>query len=186
MPEIGWYGDWGMAASAADSDYVHVLIGYLRETIGYEPDVRIASIVPFEQDFAQFQNLPGSEFSDLTAFKPDLVILRIGDNVETATAVKQDFLSSFAALISFLSRSDSAVVVATSSWFPKATVDACMRIACEQEDTWFVDISDLYADRRNLASSERSYSDPGVAIHPGDAGMRAIANRLWEVIGPML
>jgi alpha-galactosidase len=178
----GWYGNWGMAASAMDSDYVHILKQCLSDKIGYEPDVRIASITSFEKNFKGYDNIGSTEIGDLAAFGPDLVVLRIGDNVETADAIKYDLVSHYAALISFLKRSDSAIVVTTSCWFQKPTVDACMRMACEQQNVWFIDISDLYNSAGNRADAQHSYPDAGTGKHPGNAGMRAIADRLWTVV----
>jgi hypothetical protein len=177
-----WYGDWGMAASAMDSDYVHVLKRYLSEKFGYDPDVRAASIAHFEQKFPEYADVGGTEIRDLSAFAPDLVVLRIGDNVETAEAIKYDFVSHYGALISYLKRGDSAIVVTTSCWFQKPTVDACMRMSCEQQNVWFVEINDLYNSEENRAESQNAYSDAGVGRHPSNAGMRAIADRLWNVI----
>jgi len=183
---IGWYGNWGMAATAIDSDYAHILKRYLSENVGYEPEVQIASIAHFEKSFNEYQDFGVTEFRDLTAFAPDLVILRIGDNVETADAVKYDFIFHYGALISYLKRSDSAIVVTTSCWFQKPTVDACMHMSCEQQNAWFVEISDLYNNEENRAEAQHAYSDAGVSRHPGNAGMRAIADRLWNVIRRMV
>jgi hypothetical protein len=60
--------------------------------------------------------------------------------------------------------------------------DAIMRKASEQVGATWVDISELGKDEKNSARSERDYKDPGVAGHPGDRGMEAIANAIWTAI----
>jgi hypothetical protein len=46
----------------------------------------------------------------------------------------------------------------------------------------FVDISRLGSDTKNYARSERKFSHDGVAGHPGDAGMAAIAEAIWKAV----
>lgn len=36
-PKIGWTGNWGMAASSADKDYVHVLLNRITQATGGKP-----------------------------------------------------------------------------------------------------------------------------------------------------
>ena len=51
--EIGWYGDWGMAASVRDSDFVHLLIRDIHKKDSTVM-VKFMNIADFER------NLPGS------------------------------------------------------------------------------------------------------------------------------
>lgn len=46
----------------------------------------------------------------------------------------------------------------------------------------FVDNSRLGSDEANFARSERKIDHEGVAGHPGDKGMKAIADTLWAAI----
>ena len=56
----------------------------------------------------------------------------------------------------------------------------------------FIDFSDLYTDENKSAvgntiayndGSKSTVEDAGVASHPGDAGMQAIAERMLEKLG---
>jgi hypothetical protein len=46
----------------------------------------------------------------------------------------------------------------------------------------WVDLKQLGADPINAASAERHFEHAGVAGHPGDKGMQAIADRIWDAI----
>ena len=46
-----------------------------------------------------------------------------------------------------------------------------------------MDISDLAKDESNYARSERKFTHKGVAAHPGDKGMRAIADAIIAAMG---
>ena len=48
-PEIGWTGNWGMAASALDKDYPHVLAARVGKAAGGEPQILARNIADFER-----------------------------------------------------------------------------------------------------------------------------------------
>ena len=54
-----------------------------------------------------------------------------------------------------------------------------MRQCCDEVGAIFVDIGYLDRDESNMARSERNYKHAGVAAHPGDKGMKAIADALF-------
>jgi hypothetical protein len=57
-----------------------------------------------------------------------------------------------------------------------------MRKASADAGATFIDISKLGGDPSNSASSERKIDHAGVAAHPGDKGMQAIANAIFAAI----
>lgn len=57
-----------------------------------------------------------------------------------------------------------------------------MRRASLDAGATYVDISRLGADKSNMASSERKIEHAGVAGHPGDKGMKAIADEIFAAI----
>jgi hypothetical protein len=57
-----------------------------------------------------------------------------------------------------------------------------MRRACEGLGGTFVDISALARDEKNFARTERPYRHAGVASHPGDRGMAAIADAILRAL----
>ena len=57
-----------------------------------------------------------------------------------------------------------------------------LRKACEWYGGTYVDISGLAKDEKNFARSEREFKHAGVANHPGDAGMKNIADLIWKAV----
>jgi hypothetical protein len=57
-----------------------------------------------------------------------------------------------------------------------------MQKACSGTGVQYVDLGKLDADEANFARSERKIEHAGVAGHPGDRGMQAITEALWNAI----
>ena len=180
--DIGWELNCGMAASAVENDYVHLLLRrFAAQDGGREPAARVANIADFERGFAEYDPRQLQELAD---FQAGLVILAIGENVAAleTTADQAAFSRAVSALLAFMTEKCKAVLVVRSCFWPDAAKDAALRQACAQAGGIFVDISALAADERNYARSEREYSHAGVAAHPGDAGMQAIAAAIWDAL----
>ena len=77
--DIGWTGNWGMAASSEDKDYVHLVTSALAQHTGSKPQIMVRNIADFERNYATYD--VDGQMKDLFAFDPDLVVLAIGENV---------------------------------------------------------------------------------------------------------
>jgi alpha-galactosidase len=169
-PSIGWTGNWGMAASAAANDYAHLLTSRIP---GATLEVR--NISSLETDPSHF--VPGAIDGSLAA-APDLVVVELGDNATNVGA----FRPAYAALITHLVAMRVPTILCVSTWWHSINVDRVIQEACLSNRLRYADISGLYPVEMNRASSERSFPDPGVGIHPGDQGMRGIADVLLYVL----
>ena len=92
-PQIGWHGDWGMAASTREHDFVHRLCTKLEEA-GVTVDLRFGNVADFERNPAQNH---GAYFADDLAFAPDVLVLRICEN--TPADKYAEFAAAYEALI---------------------------------------------------------------------------------------
>ena len=181
-PKIGWKGNWGMAASAPEKDFVHIVTRSLAKSSKEKPKTLVKNIAAFERQYATYdlkQNL-----KDAFAFKPDLVVVAIGENVpklETEEA-KTQFKASVDRLLKELQTDKQPTIIVRSCFWPNPAKDAALHQACQQAGGIFVDISSLGKDESNYARSERDFQHAGVAAHPGDKGMQAIADAILKAV----
>jgi len=180
--DIDWHGNWGMAATSADKDYVHLVTRALAVKQGAQPEVMVKNVADFERNHVGYDIV--GKFADAAAFKADLIILCIGENVAAlktpeAQAKYQERVTD---LLKTLKVNPQATVIVRSSFWAHAAKDGAMRQACEAVGGTFVDISVLSKDEKNYARSERPYKHAGVANHPGDRGMAAIAEEIVKAV----
>jgi len=182
LAEIGWAGNWGMAASAEDKDYVHLLTARIAQAAGAKPEVRVRNIADFERQYGTFDVATGLKAE--IEFKPDLVVVAIGENVpalDTETA-KAAYAAAFARLLTQLKQAGSPALFVRSSFWPDPAKDDLMKRASAGAGATFIDIASLGREEANAARSERKIDHAGVAAHPGDRGMQAIADAIWAAI----
>lgn len=178
-PDIGWNGKWGMAASAEDKDYVHRFAAALAEETGTVPQTRVRNIADFERGYEGY-DLAAELKTDLD-FGADLVVVAIGENVAAlATEEAQGkFAVAIARLLSEIKRHGQPTLLVRSCFWPDAAKDEILRKASADAGATFVDIGALGGEASNKAPE---FTHPGVAAHPGDMGMRAIAAALFRAL----
>jgi len=181
-PEIGWTGNWGMAASALDKDYPHVLAARIGKAAGGRPQILAKNIADFERGHPNYDIAAGMK--DELAFKPDLVIVAIGENVPSLDSdqAKANYREAFVRLLNTLAENSHPTIVVRSCFWNNPEKDVLMKQAAAQAGVIYVDIGALGGDPANAARSERTIEHAGVAGHPGDKGMQAIADALWKAI----
>lgn len=176
--EIGWSGDWGMAASDGSKDYVHLVAAGLTRSSGRAPGVLVKNIADFERGHAGYDF--AAKQKEAIAFGADLIILAIGENVPAlkSEAEVTAFQESVTRLLQELKGDRSPLILVRSCFWANAEKDAALRAACAAVGGTFIDIGHLGKDEANYARSERDFKHAGVANHPGDRGMAAIAEAI--------
>ncbi len=176
--KIGWTGNWGMAASAAEKDYVHLVVDAIGKLRGRKPEFRVANVAGFERAYETFD--VAAKLPEEIAFQADTVIVAIGENVPglPTDEAKAAFTRSVERMLSLLKGPRGAKVYVRSCFWQNAAKDAALREACTKIGGVFVDISALGKDEANYARAERKIAHEGVARHPGDRGMQAIAEAI--------
>lgn len=170
-PTRVWENTWGMAASAADSDYVHLLTAKFKAVN--------SNCVTAVQNMAEFEihnNLYDfdTELKSYRDSKPDLIIIQMGEEVR-ANFDRKAFEKRYVDLLAYLRTGNPKVNIyaAGSFWTGRDAVDSIMR-----RYTPFVSLSYLGRDMSNYAWG--TYPDTTVQSHPGNKGMRAISNVIWR------
>lgn len=179
---IGWTGDFGMAATAQDKDFVHVLAGSIAELNGHKSELHIVNLADFERNFGTYDL--NTKLKDALEFKADLVVVALGENVPKLATdeMKTQFKTSFTNLLTALKNNGQPVIFVRGCFWTDKTKDDLMQQACTPVAGTFVDIGTLGKDESNFARSERKIEHAGVAAHPGDKGMKAIADAILTVM----
>jgi lysophospholipase L1-like esterase len=181
-PKIGWLGKWGMAASAEEKDYVHLVRSSLSKGTATAPEVMVKNIAEFERQHATYD--VDAKLKEAFAFGADLVIVAIGENVPNLASeeAKAQFGNAMTKLLGGLKAASHPTIVVRSCFWANKAKDQILKQACEEVGGIFVDIGSLGKDQSNYARSERPYKHAGVGNHPGDKGMQAIAKAILEAI----
>ena len=177
VPEIGWNAHWGMAASSEENDYVHLLIDKFKK-YNDSVEVRYASASNFEREF---WNYDYSQLDGFRAFAPDLIIIRLGDNVDDTEAANRRFDNYLFDFITYLKNGKRIAICTTSTFWPSKPVNEQIGKLSQRENYIYVSIEDLANDQSNKAIG--NFKDPDVANHPSDKGMKNIANRISDKLG---
>ncbi len=168
-PSIGWNCNCGMAASAPENDYVHLLTAQFK-ALNTSTMVDAFNIAGFERNFDTY------DFDKLKAFrdaKPDIIILRIGENfLRESEAVL--FEAKYVELLNYLKINNPQVKILAvgSFWTQRDVANTIM-----SKYSTYMSLSSLEATSSNMAFG--LFDNFGVQLHPSDKGMKAISNMIW-------
>lgn len=180
--KIDWLGNWGMAATSEDKDYVHLVTQGLTKKQGTEPTLLIKNISDFERGYVGYSL--EEKMADAFSFQADLIIIAIGENVPAVTTdeAKTSFKAAVLKLLQKLKGPQNPTILVRSCFWTDAAKNLILKQACEEVGGIFVDITALSKDESNFARSERPYKHEGVAKHPGNKGMQGIADAILAAI----
>ena len=175
LSEIGWENDWGMAASALEKDFVHILFEKL-ELAKKLPYFMVRSASKWETSYLNEGVL--SSFEKEKAFNPDVIVFRLGENVVDVKNEEQKivFAQKIAELINYIGTKDTKIVYTTCFW-ENELVDEAIRLNAKEKGC-LVELCDL--GKESTMRADGLFWHAGVAGHPGDKGMQAIAERIFE------
>lgn len=180
--DIDWSGNWGMAASAENKDYVHIVTEGLRQRQSSPPNVLVQNIADFERAHAKYD--VEAKFADASAFQANLIILAIGENVPglATDEAKATFKGELLKVLKKLKGPQNPTIIVRSCFWNNTAKDQILEECAKEVGGIFANISTLGKDESNYARSERPYKHAGVANHPGDKGMQSIADSILAAI----
>ena len=183
-PEIGWHGSWGMAATAPEKDFFHILksrlTAWLAERQPEPPKFSICRECVVETDFSSWKTEPVQN--------ADILVIELGDNFRRCKDFEPErhFISLYAKMLQdFQKANPQQRIFCVSSWGDN-DLNEWIQTACERTGSHFVSVADLMADPTNRAKSEGHFTHDGVNWHPGDKGMAGIAEVLFSHITAIL
>jgi hypothetical protein len=178
--EIGWSGNWGMAASAADKDYFSLLENLIRSK---KPEAVLMreNVFPFERGFESFDF---TFYDHLKDFEPDILIIRFGENIDSETIEGNMLANSIKDFVDFLADGREMQILVTTTFWPNEIVNQQLILSAETNNWELVRLSDLGSLEENMAIG--LFSNEAVARHPGDLGMERIAVRIFNVLKRLL
>lgn len=178
--DIGWHNRWGMAASSKEKDYVHIIEDEIKKLC---PDAAFCICQGAKWE-CEYKN--GSELYHLyqpaSDFGADIIVARLIENCPLKNFDKDIFKKEYFGFIKYLSGENTKVILTTGFW--KHTGDAVIEEMAKEENLPLVRLGDLGEDDSMKAIGLFEHS--GVANHPGDKGMQAIANRILTVLKELI
>lgn len=179
---IGWKGNWGMAASSRDKDFAHVLLAKMTKAAQGEPQLSVQNLADFERKQTDFDFAAG--LTEAVAFQADLIIIAVGANAPELTTdeAKQKYRTAFERLLREVQREKKSTIYVRGEFWHQAAKEDIMREVCTEAGGVYVPLEGLDRDPSNLGSSEQKFEHAGVGGHPGDKGMQKIADAIWTQI----
>lgn len=177
LAEIGWNNEWGMAASSAENDYVHLLMNKTKE---YDPQAAfcICQVAAWESDYKN-----GKEkyplYEKARAFAADIMIMRFVENCSGKDFNGAVFKNEMSDLLDYLNPTGNAKIIMTTSFWHHPGDREIVSFAKENRLP-VIALGDLGDDDKMMAKG--LFAHPGVAMHPGDLGMKKIAERIFAVL----
>lgn len=178
--EVGWDGNWGMAASAAEKDYFSVLEKMVH-SIKPESNFMRENVFPFERGFEAFDF---SFYNHLKEFQPDVLIIRFGENIEGERVIGNELSTAVVDFVDFLSDGREIEVVVTTTFWPNEKVNQQLVLTAESKGWSLVNLTDLGSKDENMAIG--LFENGGVSVHPGDLGMERIAKRIYSALSKLI
>lgn len=178
---VGWAGDWGMAASCAENDYVHRVAAMVRG-VSAAPAVCICQAAAWERAYKT-----GSEkyplYESAREFDADVIVLRLIENCAVEDFDAAEYKAAMSDLLAYLNKSGKAAVILTTGFWPHVGNPAILEYAAENALPCVV-LDDLGLQPEMRADG--LFEHAGVAAHPGDSGMQVIAERIFAELKKLL
>ena len=176
-PEIGWNNEWGMAASAKEKDYVHLLEANIKE-LDRDAAFCLCQVAEWERRYKEGGAVL-EKYEMARSFGADLIILRFIENVPADGYDSEVFTRELDSLVNYLNAKGNAKLVITTGFW-KHPGDRDIREYAKKKGIPCVELGDLGEDDTMKAIG--LFEHTGVANHPSDKGMAAIAKRIMEAI----
>ncbi len=202
--KLGWVGDWGMAATCQEKDYVHLLTNQIHGR-NEKVEVKAINVSEYEKYFYDW-SLIGDPKDKYANWNADIIIAAFGANVKNGVNENDpDYenpyvfnVEKYKKIIDKFNPDGDAKVIAAATILTKADIVEIIHRSAQRYGYTYVDMTEWTTDEYRAYAYEQTFKDlyleayPGEEVpeegiksilsHPGDLGMEKIAQELWEVL----
>ena len=185
-PNEVWWNEVGMAASDADHDYVHLVASWLSTSHGK------VACHPYYYYAWEMAKDRASKLSLLDPYLDpglDLVTIQLGENAEDLTTFEQDLED----LIRYVqAKAPEAKILVIDDFWPNEERSRMKQNAAEKTGAEYISLKDIQGRTEaeagtgavvyDAAGNPHTIENTDVAAHPGDRGMKVIADMIIEVL----
>lgn len=182
-----WWSDCGMAAKTKADDYAHRFLAKMKtikpSAQSWEQNIAAWELDPTGYNKSQLDTL-------LTSQAYDLIVIRLGEN---ATAIAPaTYKTAFRDLVNYIqSKVPTARIVIGGMFWANAGLDNGMQQIAVEKNLAYADMSglDISTNKSFIGDivqgddgQSHAVDNAGVANHPNNNGMEAIASRLFNAL----
>lgn len=188
-----WWGFWGMAATRRENDWVHKLLAKLQvsnpDCVEYAVNMAAtferSGVYDLQQIISSEKATGHTDFQTIDLSTIELVVVRIGENGLASQALVENLIDSIK------TNCPNAEIVITGMFWSNNTKETYLHNAATAKECTFVQINQFDTQAYKESVGNQVYGDDGqlhtidnggVAAHPSDAGMEAIADTIFNVL----
>lgn len=182
-----WWGNWGMAASSEDKDYVHIVSQWLGGQSVKPVTTTVLDLKKWE--LAQQRDEIRLDYENYFNEYTDLITIQTGENI---TEFKETLGSDYQNLVAMLKEKapNAQILMLGEALWPSEDIEAAKRSACEQYGVTFVEMGEFLNGYESVYKSyvgalvsgldggTYTIANEVVAAHPNDDGMACIAQQV--------
>ncbi len=138
----------------------------------------IAQVADWERNYKSGSQLL-EKYRDARDFTADVIIFRLVENCPLENFDREVFYKNYAEMITYFDKSKKAKIILTTGFWKHPADEVIIQVGKENQFATIY-LGDLGEDERMKAIG--LFEHIGVANHPGDLGMKAIAERILAVV----
>lgn len=175
LSSIGWFNEWGMAASREDNDYVHIIMEKIKEKKS-DSAFCVCQVASWESNYKNGEE-KFNLYESARNFNADIIVMRFVENCAVKDFEPVVFKNEMSKLLNYLNPQNKAKFVMTTGFWHHPG-DEVIEEYAKENNYPIAKLGDLGDDDKMMAKGLFEHS--GVAMHPGDLGMKNIADRIFE------
>ena len=181
LHDIGWHWRHGMAASAPEKDYAHVMMEMIKAK---DPDAAfcVCNVAEWERVYGNGED-KYPLYAQTREFDADVIVMRFIENCPKTDFDGEAFKRGLDGLLTYLNGDGKGkLVISTGFWHHPG--DPSIREYAQEHGLPLVELGDL--GEQDEMKAIGLFEHRGVANHPGDLGMAKIAERLFVEVEKLI